>query len=264
MVDHNEKLLQRTRVRSGVVERYYYHFIPPYERAIFPIFQRFSNGTSQLAGTGFFIAPAGIFLSAAHVFEIDVNEEDSFWIIYIDSEDQIHELEFREVRVRPENRDIALGEVAIGDIEHPVVSIMELLPEINEVMASFVFSHTLVHEPEEIGKDKTQLVQYRSIWELGKVEDISYEGFWQTPGPSFRSSILVEGRASGGPVFNSNGFVVGVNCRGMAPDGEIPYSIASSLKGVRELEFCGISIRERRHGLANNPIVEVYRNNRNV
>ena len=34
------------------------------KQAVFPIFQRFSDGTSQLAGTGFFIAPAGVFESS--------------------------------------------------------------------------------------------------------------------------------------------------------------------------------------------------------
>lgn len=259
MVDSAEQHLQKTRTRSSVVERYYYQFIPPFEQTVFPIFQRYTDGTSQLAGTGFFIAPCGIFVSAAHVFEIEVNEGDSFWMIYVDSEGQIHELEFDEIRIKPENRDIAMGQVSIGTIDHPIVSIMELLPEVNEVMASFAFSHTLVHESEEQDDELVQLVHYRSHWEIGKTEEVNHDGFWQVPGPAFSSSILVEGRASGGPVFNSNGFVVGINCRGMASEGNIPYSISTSMNGIRELEFQGSTIKERRTGLANKPIAVVYR-----
>ena len=94
---------------------------------------------------------------------------------------------------------------------------------------------------------------------MGKVEEVSIDGFWQTPGPAFRSSILVEGRASGGPVFNSNGFVVGINSRRMAPPNDIPYSIATSINGIRQLEFNGVSIQDRRAGLAYRPIARVHR-----
>lgn len=259
MVDPSESLLQQTRLRCSVVERYIHQFIFPYERAVFPIFQRFSDGTSNLAGTGMFIAPSGIFLSAAHVFEIDVDKKDSFWMLYIDANEEPHELDLGEVKIRPKNRDIALGKVQLDNIEHPVVSIMELLPEVNEVMASFAFSHTLVHDPEEHSGEIVQRVQLRNHWEMGKIGEVFHDGFWQTPGPAFRSSILVEGRASGGPVFNSNGFVVGVNCRGMAPDDQVPYSIASSINGIRDLEFEGESIHVRRKDLKNEPIARIHR-----
>lgn len=259
MVDPTEQKLQKARVRSDVVERYDYQFIPPYEKSVFPIFQRSSDRTSRLAGTGFFLAPSGIFLSAAHVFEIENKEGDSYWILYIDSDDHGHDLDFVEIMIKPEGRDIALGQVAMSGQDHPVVSIMELLPEINEVMASFAFSHTLIHEIEEQDGVQVQRVQYRNHWELGKVEEVERDGFWQTPGPAFRSSILVEGRASGGPVFNSNGFVVGINCRGMSPADSIPYSTASSLQGIRDLEFQGSTIRERRANLDNRPIAAVKR-----
>jgi hypothetical protein len=213
----------------------------------------------MLAGTGFFIAHTGVFLSAAHVFEIDHKDGDTYWMLYIDAKGQEHDLDFSEITIRPEGRDIALGRVAMGDVEHPVVSIMELLPEIDEVVASFAFSHTLIHEIEERNGVEVQQVQYQNHWELGKVEEVEHNGFWQTPGPAFRSTILVEGRASGGPVFNSNGFVVGINCRGMSPEENIPYSTASSLQGLRDLEIQGSSIHKLRSNVKNKPIARVRR-----
>ena len=81
---------------------------------------------------------------------------------------------------------------------------------------------------------------------MARSEEVERDGFWQIPGPAFLTSILVEGRASGGPVFNSNGFVVGINCTGMSPQDGIPYSKASSIEGIRDLEFQGNTIRERR------------------
>ncbi|MEB3212291.1 MAG: hypothetical protein VKL39_13100, partial [Leptolyngbyaceae bacterium] len=147
MTDHREQLFQKTRIRSSATGRYAFEFISPYEKTVFPIMQRFANGTSQLAGTGFFIAPGGIFLSAAHVFEIDVSNKDSFWTVIQDTENSLVELDFEEVRVRPDNRDIAVGKIDMQGLEHPIVSIMELMPEVNEVIATFVFSQTLVHKP---------------------------------------------------------------------------------------------------------------------
>ena len=169
MVDPTEQYLKRTRVRSDIVNRYAYQFIPPYEKSVFPIFQRSLGGASRLAGTGFFLAPSGIFLSAAHVFELEHNEGDSYWIIYIDSDGNEHDLNFVEIMIKPEGRDIALGQVEMSGLDHPVVSIMELLPEIDEVMASFAFSHTLIHNIEEQDGVQVQRVQYRSHWEIGKV-----------------------------------------------------------------------------------------------
>jgi len=58
------------------------------------------------------------------------------------------------------------------------------------------------------------------------------------------SSILVEGRASGGPVLNSNGFVIGVNSSGTEVLGDQPYSFASSVKGLGEVEIGGVSVKQ--------------------
>lgn len=101
--DPNEPLLQKTRSRCSVVERYLHEFISPFERSVFPIFQRVSDGTSLLAGTGLFVAPSGIFVSAAHVFEIDVNTGDSLFIVYVDLEGQIHELELLPKNLTTQN-----------------------------------------------------------------------------------------------------------------------------------------------------------------
>lgn len=259
MVDPREPPLQRTRVRSGATTKYSFEFVKPFEHVVFPILQRLAAGTSILAGTGFFITPDGLFMSAAHVFEIDVSEQDSFWAVYPDEDDQLIELEFEEVRVRPEKRDLAVGQARMQSIDHPVVSIMELDPEPNEVVGSCVFSQTLVHDAEETSDGLIQHMQFRNHWEIGLVEEVKPDGFWQTPGKAFSSSIFVEGRASGGPVFNSNGFVVGVNSRGFAPEDGLPYSVASSIIGIGDWEFKNATIRERRAEVPNRPIARLFR-----
>ena len=247
MADLNEHKLQRTRTRSDVVYRYSVDLHGQHLGTVFPIFQRTADGVSKLVGTGFFIAPHGVFLSAAHVFELEVSPEDSFWIVYLDGDNQPLKLDVGEVRVRPEGRDIAMGEVNVEGLKHPFATVMESLPMEKEVVASLVYSHTLVHEPvqEPNGSEEIQHIQRRWHWEMGVVEQVSHEGYPFTPGPSFISNIFVEGRVSGGPVLNSSGFVVGVNSRGSHPPGELPYSIASGLKGLGKIEWDGISIQDR-------------------
>lgn len=260
MVDSRESSLQQTRHRSIASVKYSFRFIDTFEQTVFPIMQRDGDGNSKLAGTGFFLAPDGIFMSAAHVFEIGVSKNDTFWTLYPDAENNLIEMDFNNVKIRPENRDLAIGQVDMGNIDHPTVSIMELMPEINEVISTFVFSQTLVHEPEEIDGDIAQQIQYRSHWEIGLAEEIEMNGFRHTPGRAFSSSVFVEGGASGGPIINSNGFVVGVNCRGLAPEDGLPYSIASGIEGVRGFEYDGVTIKERRKGLENKPIARMYIN----
>ena len=169
--------ISKKKSRCNVFERYYYQFIEPFERSVFPIFQRNENGESILAGTGFFIAPDGIFLTAAHIFEINVNKNDQFWIVYLDSNGMTHELDILSQNIRPENRDIVVGEVNVAGHEHPIVSIMELLPVINEVVASFAFSHTTIKEPEQYEGKEIQEIRYRNHWEYGIAEEINLKGF---------------------------------------------------------------------------------------
>ena len=58
--------------------------------------------------------------------------------------------------------------------------------------------------------------------------------------------MLVEGRASGAPLFNSNGFVIGLNSRSFAGDEGLPHSTASSITSIDDLVIDGRSVRDRR------------------
>jgi hypothetical protein len=85
--------------------------------------------------------------------------------------------------------------------------------------------------------------------------------------PHFETSIRVRSGASGGPVFNSRGKVVGVNCRGwdfgddVPPDDEI--SIIVPVAHLRGLQLGGIDVPaisvERqtldKHPRAANPLI---------
>lgn len=263
MVDPAESQLQHTRPRSLAAVRHRFEFVPAAHRAVFPIVKRDSAGKITLYGTGFFVAPCGVFASAKHIFEgDDVLSSDSFEIL---QEGDGHVKPRRIVDVVLDSE----SDIAVGMLERPhddcsscdahaVVGIMELAPEVHEVVASFVFSHTLIHGTEPIegptGVESYQLVQHRSHWEVGLAEEVYPNGLGFVKGQCFGTSIFVEGRGSGGPVFNSNGFVIGINSRSFAEPMGLPHSTATSIGRLYEIAIGGKTIKELRKGLRNRPI----------
>lgn len=74
-MDPNEPVLRGSRTRCCVVEPYLHEFSSPFEQSEFQIFPRVSGDNILLAGTRLFVARSGIFVSAAHIFKIDVNRK---------------------------------------------------------------------------------------------------------------------------------------------------------------------------------------------
>lgn len=267
MVDPVEPLLQRTRQRAPANSMYDFGFRGVGERTVFPIIQHAAGGVLRLIGTGFFIAAGGIFVTAKHVFEgPDISDTDQFDVLQI-CENQIAQRLITHLHFHPEF-DLVVGILAPSECdcpscdEHPVVSVMSLDPIVsdlgNEVLASYVFAHTLVHDQDD--DPLTRLINHRGHWEKGHAEEIFPTGDGRVRGPCFSSSIFAEGRASGAPVFNSNGFVIGVNSRGLAPVDGLPYSTASSIRGALTMQIDGRTIAEHRAGFPNRPTVGVRRN----
>jgi len=255
LMKKDEDKLQPTRHRSLAAQRHRLDFLPGYQKSVVPIFNFSNDGTIELVGTGFFVAVNGIIATAKHVFEgNDIHQSDEFEIQQ-ESSNTIFTRPIDNIIKHP-TRDLAIAE--LGDphescadcTNHPIVSIMELPPVKNEVVASFTFSHTVVHEPEPFefpdGIAPAQLVKYRSHWEVGLGEEFYPEGFMFVKGPCFTTSIFVEGRGSGGPVFNSNGFVIGLNSTGFAQDEGLPHSTVNSIDGILDLTVRNKTIREHR------------------
>jgi hypothetical protein len=251
----DEEKLQQTRPRSLASKRHRFDFIDGYQKSVVPIFKFSKSGTIELIGTGFFVAVNGIMATAKHVFEgNDIQQSDKFEILQ-ECGNEIYKRPIKNIIGHP-SKDLAITQLdnphdSCSDCSnHPIVSIMELPPEKNEVVASFSFSHTVVHEPEPYkfsdGKALAQLVRYRSHWEIGLAEDFYPDGLMFVEGPCFTTSIFVEGRGSGGPVFNSNGFVIGLNSTGFAQDEGLPHSTASCICSILDLKIGNQTIRENR------------------
>ena len=263
MSDPIEQKLQRTRQRSSAATRHKFEFFGDNQRAVFPIVKRDDAGTITLCGTGFFVAPGGVFATAKHIFEgNDVRESDSFEIL----QEGVGHVEPRSILevITDEASDLAVGRLkpahneCLSCKEHTVVGIMQLDPEIHEVVGSFVFAHTLIDRPKNVemenGVVEFQNVRLRSHWEVGLTEKIYPNGLGFVKGPCFGTSMFVEGRGSGGPVFNSNGFVIGVNSRSFAePDG-LPHSTCVSIKRLYEIRIGGKPVADWRRDVDNDRI----------
>lgn len=274
MATEDHKKLQPTRHRSTAAGRFILKFNQGFERAIFPIITLSENGVRELAGTGFFIAPGGIFASAKHVFEgDDIDKSSSLHIMQDDSERNLFTRQIVQTVLHDEF-DLMIGKLGEPHEDcndcanHPIVSAMNLWPEKNEVIGSFTFAHTVFEDVEkaELVQGETEAIQqikYRSAWEMGHGEEYFPNGQGFVKGPAFRSSVFVEGRGSGGPVFNSNGFVVGINSRGLAEDEGLPYSYASLITGIFDMEIDGRPIREHRNAAKsiwpNKPTCRLYK-----
>lgn len=268
MDDPAEAKLQPTRQRS-LANRHRFVFIDDGADAVVAIFQRPLDGTVKLAGTGFFVAK-GVVATARHLFTEHVRDGDEFEVL----QKRAQEIAVRQLAllVYEDSLDVAICKLAAPTAgaenwdSHPVVGLMSLDPLVNEPVGSFAVSHTLVGSPREVpdgdGQALAQPVRFQSHWELGHMEELHPEGVTFLPGRVFQTSIFVEGRGSGGPVFNSNGFVVGVNCRGAAqPDG-LPYSYSLSIRHVLSLVLDGRTIREHRKALGSINRIAVFEPNR--
>lgn len=243
----------RPRTRSEASARHAFRFVDDGQYAVFPILKLSSTGDLALCGTGCFVAPGGVVLSARHVFEgNDVAPGDQFWILQSCAADSPVARRITQFVLHDE-LDLAVAELdnrpELGPAfdEHPTVGIMKLDPEIHEVVASFVYPHTLIQHTrvDASGEwiDVEHFIRLRSHWEVGLVVGVHPAGLRLVKGPCIESSVLVDGRASGGPLFNSNGFVIGVNSTGLdSGDDAAPLSTATSIREALALQIRGESL----------------------
>ena len=260
--DPIEAQLQLTRSRSVVNGRFSFSFAADFDRTIFPIIHQPRGGRPRLIGAGFFILPWGLFVTAGHLFEgNDIADDDAFDALVDLGGGNLRQIPIEEIH-RSEERDVAFGIVSM-ESDAPIVPVMQLPPIVTEggaePIGAPVFAHTLVQELRPLSPDEV-LFQRRYHWELGYAEEIHEHGRGFVRGRCFSTNIFAEGRSSGSPVFNSNGFVVGLVSMGLTPpDGQLPYSVITSIQEALDVPVNGQTVWEHRRQMPNNPIVSVSR-----
>lgn len=236
-----------TRERSLASSNYEFEFIGNSRHAVVPVLQRYEAGY-RIIGTGSYFIKPNIFITAAHIFEgDDIRPNDSFFIISEGSLD--YPLEIIEIH-KHETLDLAFmileqkGEKYFEQINP--LAVMNLPPLQNEIVAVFGYSHSIVdpNNAIEVEGEVMQPMRLRCKWELGGVLEIQNTGTRLLNGQCFETSVLAEGRDSGAPMFNSNGFLVGLLSTSWDFEDGLPNSLCASILELADIPINGVPVKE--------------------
>lgn len=235
-----------TRDRSAACNKYQFNFFGNSGKAVVPIFQRYQSGEYRIIGTGSYFIKPNIFITAAHIFEgYDINADDGFYVIIDGTADPIPLVQ----KHRHETLDLAILVLDDSGVEYlqdvNPLAVMNLPPEKSEIIAIFGYSHSIV-DPEvtvtEENGDVYQNFRLRTKWEIGGVLDIHPLGTRLLKGECYETSALAEGRDSGAPMFNSNGFLAGLLSTSWEFDSGLPNSLCVSILELADIPIDGTPI----------------------
>ena len=212
---------------------------------ICPIIETAEDETSQLCGTGFYISPQGLALSATHNFR----ERDSGIFSKIEKVEHVHSVTFARLFYNSNNTidlifnpitqviyregfDIAIVFSGIGKRPPKLLSITSYIPKIGEE----VYAYSYPNKPGFTNNIGTKM----------NLEKAEYEGIITAhfptgrdrillPGPCLEARMAAPGGTSGGPVFNNKGHVFGVISTSLDGDPSITY--ISPFRSVLDFDF---------------------------
>ncbi|MCC8991950.1 MAG: serine protease [Streptococcus sp.] len=211
------------------------------KEAIFPILKNEENGNVKFIGTGFFVTRFGFFISARHVFE-DVlddkgNAKSGLNIIQFYDNFKFY---WRPVTgfVLHNAADVAIGvctpmkhQITSKPLFNKVLALSMSLPKVGENIWTFAYPGTTVTQSE-----KTE-IKYNAKFYAGIINEYYPNGRDRVilPFPCFRTSIVLHGGSSGGPVFGENRKVIGINSTSF--DSEMDISHISRIHDVLDLRI---------------------------
>lgn len=213
--------------------------------AVFPILKFESDSQWKLIGTGFFITLNGIFLTAKHVL-MDIiddaeNQKCAASILQL-VDDKYYLRNIIGFQIR-DNVDVAYGITAPFPASYPKnhnfnkrLSLCPTIANINESVFTYAYPHhKIINMPDEHTFYFNPQIYPGTITEyFPNGRDKVMANF-----PCYATSIVVHGGASGGPVFNEDGYVIGINSTGMQG---ADYSCATRIIDTFDLEIKNINI----------------------
>ena len=196
---------------------------------VFPILKNEDNGNVKMIGTGFFITKFGIFLTAKHVLEdvLDKKGRPKAGITIIQFKENFT-FYYRPVKafVLHPDADVAVGichnmshRVTGEPLYNKIAPLSLYLPLTNEHVYTFAYPGT------KVKKTAITNVTFNAKFYAGRIEEYHPDGRDKIllPFPCYRTSIVLHGGSSGGPVFCQNGKVFGINSTGFDGSDNISY-----------------------------------------
>lgn len=188
---------------------------------IVPILKEHYRGKLSVIGTGFYITRYGLLMTAHHVLEDLLNDKGQIanqgFVVHLAGETGIH---MRRLLVLHccKMSDLAVAQADNYRERVPQNPLMNLrakltteLPTIGEQLVTYAY-------PEN------EVIDFRNEKQIPTIRGDYYAGEFSRyvdppenplmPCPYLETTIEIKSGASGGPVFDTKGRVVGVNCRG--------------------------------------------------
>lgn len=214
--------------KSG--HQYQFRFLEPYQYSVVVVAAFDSTGDPVQLGTGFFVAD-GLVATAAHLFQ----RLDGYTDLFVIQVAPRGHIDFHP-GARPSidlEHDVAAFRVKHDGChlcsDHPVVSIMSLSPEIDEVSGAFGFPNSEI----ELNGDEVRTT-LNFTHSAGRVLDLVDAPVPLISGGAYVANFAIDPGGSGGPVYNSNGFVTAVYSTGV-DRGEAAGGPSSSVVAIKHV-----------------------------
>lgn len=212
--------------------------------AIIPILKQLSKDQWQLIGTAFYITTNGIFLTARHVLDDVINQNTQTHPIAV-----FHFLPNKQYIIRPILRaflknqsDVAAGLAAeirhnsTGNLlENKIVILSRSITKNGELIHTYAYPETTC---------SLKKIIFSSNYYEGKITKHYPDGRDSVlmPHKCYQTTMNLLGGASGGPVFNSNGEVIGINSTGYEQNTNSHISFISDINEIFNIVIDKVNI----------------------
>ena len=221
-------------------------------QAVFPICTSTSAdaGPIQFIGTAFFLQHQGLFATAKHNMMDGGKPQKILFALHFLSND-IYVLRNIWKWVIHPTADIAIGMLTPAtangaQLTNRVLSLSPNEPKVGDMASTFALPKTKVERHED-----HQAIHVDPTWHFGYIEKFFPNGRDRVffPGPVYQTSIEIPGGASGGPVLDQHGMVIGVNSSGYdVSEGDENISFVTPITEVMTMRipFLNVDLPNRR------------------